>query len=456
LRREHPATRAEVFAAILGDLQHYPGGFTTDYGSATADGAMEPSDGVGPLQPELAIGTTVRGGRPFTVATNQLTKHTVVVGAAGSGKTVLIKRIIEQCALRGVSAVVLDPNDDLGRLGDPWPSAPEGWTDEQEREAQRYFAETEVVVWTPGLNRGRPLSFHPLPDFGPVLGDDDDFARLLTSTIAAIAPQAGVRGNSARATQQLGVLRRALERYVRDGGRTMAGLVDLLAEPPGDIVNSRTSRLAIQMADTLQAALETDPLFGESGAPADPGVLLTPSSGKSARISVVSFVGLSGEGPARFVSRLQAALFSWFKAHPTGNRLLGGLLVMDEAQNFVPSAGSNPSTGSTVELIRQIRKYGLGVILASQAPKGINHQALGNTANQFIGRLTAPAQINAAETMAQSRNTILENPGGLPLGTFYAAGEGTTFSKIQVPICLSYHTGPLLEDEIVERARRSG
>jgi hypothetical protein len=455
LRRERPATRAEVFATVLGDLQQHLGGSTTNNGSATVDGATGPADGVDSVQPELAIGTTVRGDRPFTVATNQLTKHTVVVGAAGSGKTVLVKRIVEQCALRGVSAIVLDPNDDLGRLGDPWPSAPEGWTDEQEREAQHYFAETEVVVWTPGLHRGRPLSFHPLPDFGPVLGDDDDFARLLTSTVAAIAPQAGVRGNSARATQQLGVLRRALERYVRDGGRMMAGLVDLLAEPPGDIVNSRTGRLAVQMADTLQAAMETDPLFGESGAPADPGVLLTASSGKSARISVVSFVGLSGEGPARFVSRLQAALFSWFKAHPTGNRLLGGLLVMDEAQNFVPSAGSNPSTGSTVELIRQIRKYGLGVVLASQAPRGINHQALGNTANQFIGRLTAPAQINAAETMAQSRNTVLENLGGLPLGTFYAAGEGTTFSKIQVPICLSHHTGPLQEDEVVERARRS-
>lgn len=128
------------------------------------------------------------------------------MGAAGSGKTVLIKRIVEQCALRGVSAIVLDPNDDLGRLGDPWPNAPEAWTDEHASEAQRYFAETEVVVWTPGLNRGRPLSFHPLPDFGPVLNDEDDFRRLLTSAVAALAPQAGVRGSSGRAIQQLGVL----------------------------------------------------------------------------------------------------------------------------------------------------------------------------------------------------------------------------------------------------------
>jgi hypothetical protein len=455
LRQERPATHTEVFATVLDDLRHYRGIATTGAGSAAEAGVAEPPGDVEPVRPDITIGTTVRGGRPFTVAAKLLREHTVVVGATGSGKTVLVKRIIEQCALRGVSAIVLDTNDDLAWLGDPWPSPPEGWTDEQEREARRYFADTDVTVWTPGLNRGRPISFHPLPDFGPVLGDEDDFERLLTSTVTALAPQARVRGDSARALQQLGVLRRALEWYVRDGGKTLAGFIELLAEPPGGIVNSRTSRFAVQMADTLEAAMETDPLFGESGAPADPGVLLTPPPGKSARISVVSFVGLSGEGRARFVSRLQAALFSWFKAHPAGDRPLGGLLVMDEAQDFVPSGGSNPSTESTIELIRQIRKYGLGIVLASQAPKGIHNQAIGNTANQFIGRLTVEAQIKAAEAMAQSRNAVLDNLGGLPRGTFYATGEGTTFSKIQVPICLSHQAGPLREDEVVERAHRN-
>lgn len=145
-------------------------------------------------------------------------------------------------------------------------------------------------------------------------------------------------------------------------------------------------------------------------------------------------------------------MFAWFRAHPTRDRPLSGLLVMDEAQNFVPSGVSNPSTESTVELIRQIRKYGLGVVLASQAPRGIHNQAVGNAANQFIGRLTVTAQLRAAEDMGQARNSDLDNLGGLPLGNFYAASEGTRFSRIEVPICLSHHAGPLREDEVVERA----
>lgn len=446
LRQARPASQTEVLAGVLGELRQYLGR------PESPDGPVGDST---PVPSEIIIGTTKRGHRPFTVATRQLRMHTAVIGAAGSGKTVLVKRIVEQCALQGVSAIVLDPNDDLGRLGDRWPSAPDEWTDEHESDAQRYFSDTEVMVWTPGLNRGRPLSFHPLPDFGPVLGDVDDFERLLASTVATLAPYAGIRGRSARATKQLSVLKRVLDHYVRDGGQKLAGFVELLGEPPSGTVNSRTSRLAVEMADTLEASMETDPLFGESGAPADPGLLLTPSPGKASRISVISFVGLSGDAPARFVSRLQAALFSWFRAHPAGDRPLGGLLVMDEAQNFVPSGNANPSTESTVELIRQIRKYGLGIVLASQAPKGIHHQTVGNTANQFLGRLTVQAQIDAAKAMADSRTSVVDDLGSLTRGTFYAAGEGTGFSKIEVPICLSHHTGPLHEDEVVERARRA-
>lgn len=446
LRWHRPASQTELFAKLLAELGPYLDN------PVPADDHVEVST---PPQSDVTIGITKRGQRPFNVELKQLRMHTAVIGAAGSGKTVLLKHLIEQCALQGVSAIVLDPNDDLGRLGDPWPSPPDGWTEDHEKQAQRYFDDTEVVVWTPGLNRGRPLTFHPLPAFGPVLGDADDFAHLLTSTVDTISPYAGIRGRSSRATKQRGMLRRVLDHYVREGGRTLAGFVELLGEPPSGTVNSRTGKLAVEMADTLEAEAETNPLFGESGTPADPGLLLTPSPGKASRISVISFIGLSGDAPAWFVSRLQAALFAWFKVHPAPDPLLGGLLVIDEAQNFVPSGSANPSTESTVELIRQVRKYGLGILLASQAPKGIHHQTVGNTANQFIGRLTAKAQLDAAKAMAQARNSNIDDLASLISGTFYAAGEGTTFSKIEVPICLSHHAGPLRENEVIERARRT-
>jgi hypothetical protein len=266
---------------------------------------------------------------------------------------------------------------------------------------------------------------------------------------------AGIRGNSASAIQRLGVLQRTLAAYVREGDRSLSGFIDRLNEPPDGLLNNRTGRIATQVADTLEAVTDTDRLFDESSTAADPAMLLTPAAGKSARISVISFVGLAKDEQPRFVSRLQAALFSWFKANPVADGSLGSLLVMDEAQNFVPAVGATVSAESTIEIIRQVRKYGLGVILASQAPKGVHNQAFSNTANQFIGRLTSPTQIAAAQHMAEARNSTLDNLSGLSAGTFYAAGEGTGFSRIQSPWCLSHHIGPLREDEVVERAHRN-
>jgi hypothetical protein len=45
---------------------------------------------------------------------------------AGSGKTVLLRRIVEEAALAGIPAIVIDPNNDLSRLGDAWPERPAG------------------------------------------------------------------------------------------------------------------------------------------------------------------------------------------------------------------------------------------------------------------------------------------------------------------------------------------
>lgn len=76
----------------------------------------------------------------------------------------------------GVSSIVLDVNNDLARLGMPWPDGQRTWSSElDERKAKQYFADTEVAVFTPGRSSGRPLSFRPLPDFADVVGDPDEF-----------------------------------------------------------------------------------------------------------------------------------------------------------------------------------------------------------------------------------------------------------------------------------------
>ncbi len=358
--------------------------------------------------------------------------------------------------MQGVSAIVLDPNNDLALLGDEWPRPPEGWDNGDAARARDYLASTDVVIWTPGLIAGRPLSFQPLPDFDSVRSNPDDLLAAINAAVATLLPKTGIRG--AKAQHGEAVLRAALGRYAEAGGRGLRRLIELLGDLPDGVSRlSDARKIAAGLADALYAATVNDPLFGGSGQAADPGALFTPAAGKRARVSVISFVGLGEEEQRQsFVNQLEMALFAWIKDHPAGDRPLGGLFVIDEAQTIAPSGTPTAATGSTLMLASQARKYGLGLVFATQAPKGLHNQIAGNATTQMFGLLNSPTQIEAARDMARTKNSDVSDIGRLSPGQFYAAGEGMQFRKVRTRMCLSHHGGPLTREEVVRRAAAEG
>jgi hypothetical protein len=386
-----------------------------------------------------------------------LRKHTAIFAGSGSGKTVLIRRLVEECALRGVSSIVLDPNNDLARLGLAWPDPPNGWNPADTVRADDYHANTEVVVWTPRRAGGRPLSFQPLPDFASVVDDADEYEVAVESAFAALEPRALISGKTAKAEYARAVLREALNWYGRQPSTSLDGFIELLGDlPDGISAIAGADELAAVLGQNLRAAKVNDPMFGGGGTPVDPGLLMTPSDGYRARVSVISLIGLSNdEQRAGFVNQLQMALFAWIKRNPAGDKPLGGLLVMDEAQNFAPSVGTTAATKSTRALSSQARKYGLGLVFATQAPRGIDNNIPGNAATQFYGLLNSSTQITVAKEFARVKGGHVPEISKLRAGNFYAALEGTPFQKITTPWCLSYHPhSPLTTEEVLELARR--
>ena len=314
----------------------------------------------------------------------------------------------------------------------------------------------EVVVWTPGRAGGRPLSFHPLPDFASVRDDEDEFTAAVDASVAALMPHARVNGAAKADVRGQAVLREALTHYARWGGRSLSGFVDVLTDlPDGVSMLTTATKTAADMAETLRAAMVNDPLLAGAGEPVDPGLLLTPSPGKRARVSVISFVGLPGEEQRQgFISQLQLEVFAWIKQNPAVDRPLSGLLVMDEAQTIAPSGTRTASTQSTILLASQARKYGLGLLLATQAPKGLHNQVIGNATTQFFGRLNSPAQIAAANDMARAKGSSIPDISRLERGQFYVTGESFGFKQMRAPLCLSYHPpAPLRLEEVLDRAR---
>jgi hypothetical protein len=112
----------------------------------------------------------------------------------------------------------------------------------------------------------------------------------------------------------------------------------------------------------------------------------------------------------RLVNRLAMALFTWIKKNPASGGP-GQLMVVDEAKDFVPSKGGVASGASLIRLTAQGRKYGLGLVFATQAPKSINHNVIANCATQVYGRASSPA---ARDSRDWRRASSTFTPRGCP------------------------------------------
>lgn len=389
---------------------------------------------------------------------NDLTKHTVVLAGSGSGKTVLIRRIVEEATLLGIPAIVIDSQNDLARLGDRWEISPDGWQEGDAQKADRYHQKAEVVIWTPGRESANPLNLNPLPDFEAVKGDPDELSQAIDmahSSLCTIVAD----GKSKSAKLKQGVLREALQYFASESNGSLQEFATFLSDLPpeagGNI--SDPQKKAVEMADLLHAAISTNPLLRQSGTALDPALLfgLNANSDKT-RISVISFVGLPGlEQQQQFLNQLAMTLFTWIKKNPAPvDQPIRSLLVIDEAKNFVPSVGSTPCKASLDRLSKQARKYGLGLIFATQTPKSIDHNIIANCSTQFYGRAQSPSAIDVIREQLRQRGNEGQDIAKLGKGQFYVTSESLTApTKIIAPFCLSYHPPtPLDEAQVLQRA----
>ena len=394
---------------------------------------------------------------PFSLQLDALTKHAVILAGAGSGKTVLIRRLVEETALAGIPSIVIDGANDLTRLGDAWPETPSEFDADDRAKMERYQRETEVVVWSPGRERGNPLRFEPLPDFAAVRGDADELHAAIDMARGSLEPI--VMGTKVDKVRQ-GVLGAALRYFASGGGGSLSRFVDLLSElpPEANTGYEKGEKLAREAADRLRAEMETNPLFRGKGAVLDPVNLFSSRSSGKTRISVINLSGLPDQNSQQqFLNQLAMTLFSWIKKHPARGRALQGLLVIDEARDFVPSGKMVPGKDALMRLVAQARKYGLGIVFATQGPKSIEHSIIANCSTQFYGKQSSPAAIDTVREQLSQRGAAGGDVAKLSRGLFYVYSDGFSAPvKVKFPLCLSHHpASPPDEAEVLARAERS-
>lgn len=421
---------------------------------------IEPAPKV-PDSDDLLIGKRILAAgtdEPVSLSLKNLTRHVVALAGSGSGKTVLIRRLIESAALAGIPSIVIDPANDLARLGDPWPRPHPAWMEGDEQRAERYRRTVDVRVWTPGREAGRPLHLSPLPDLAAVVDDTDELDAAVSMAQEALR-EIAAPGKSAGAQTKLGVLASSLRYLAQHGGGDLERLIGLLTDLPMEAGGgiSKAEKLGGAIADQLRAAVQTDPLLRGKGAPLDPSELFGIGADQT-RISVINLHGLpSLVNQQRFLGQLAMALFTWIKRNPAPSDFpIRGLLVIDEAKDFVPATGAVASKAPLMRLAAQARKYGLGLVFATQAPKSIHHEIIANCTTHFYGKASSPAAIEVIRGQLNQRGTGGQEVPKLERGQFYVYSEGFPQPvKVAVPMCLTHHAEtPLTEDEVVSRAKR--
>jgi hypothetical protein len=364
-------------------------------------------------------------GEAVTLPADLLPRHVAILAGSGSGKTVLLRRMVEEAALLGIPAVVLDVNNDLSRLGEPWPELPVGLSDDDAARAASFHARADVIIWTPGVTSGNPISLNLLPDFAAI-GDkqdaqtEDERAQAVEMARATLAPYLG--GGGQKALLKQGVLADALRAFAKNSASgSIAELIDLLGDLPDGVSKiGDASKLGNEIANQLLAAIATIPLLQSVGSSLDPQRLFHSRDGRS-RISVINLSGLaSDEARQSFVNQLQMALFTWIKQHPSPT---GRLYVLDEAQNFAPSQTGTACKASALSLVAQARKYGLGMIFATQLPKGIDHTIVTNCTTHVYGRMSSPATIQATQELMAAKGGAADDIARLTRGEFYSTSR---------------------------------
>ena len=373
-----------------------------------------------PLGRRLVAG---KAGAPITIPIDLLEKHVVILAGAGSGKTVLLKRMIEEAACRGIPSIVIDGANDLSALGDRWPASPDEWTDNDATLAEKYHQSVDKIIWTPGKRTGNQLRLELLPDLTASVDDPDEFDSAVAMVSAVLADILKLGSNKGDQNKR-GILSKSLRFYIEQGGCGLLAYIELLADLPADAMLgiNNEAKLARELSDGLRVLEETDPMITETGDALDPAVLFGDDRrDRNTRISVINLGFLStSEAQQRFVNQLATTLFAWIKRNPNPpGRSLRGLLVIDEAKDLVPARKATPCKESLIRLAAQARKYHLAVVFATQNPREIDNAIIGNCSTQYYGKASSPAAINTIREQLSSRGGSGDDIGRLEKGTFY-------------------------------------
>jgi len=365
---------------------------------------------------------------PFLYDSRDLVTHAVIVGMTGSGKTGLGIGLLEEAAIDGIPALIVDPKGDLANLlltfpelrptdFAPWVNPDDArrkglepdqyaveqsaawreglatWDQDGER-IGRLRDSAEFRIYTPGSSAGTPISILSSFQAPPsALRDDQDLLReRVSATVTSLLGLLGMDADPIQSRAHI-LLTNIVDHMWRKGQDMDLGtLIRMVQSPPVERIGVMELESFFPAKDRFQLAMTINNLLASpsfsawlEGEPLDIDKLLYAPDGRP-RMSILSIAHLSDAERMFFVSLLLNQTLGWMRTRP-GTTSLRALLYFDEIYGFLPPIGEPPSKRPLLTLLKQARAFGLGVVVATQNPVDLDYKGLSNTGTWFIGRL---------------------------------------------------------------------
>ena len=377
-----------------------------------------------------------------------LVTHAVCVGMTGSGKTGLCIGLLEEAAIDGVPAIVIDPKGDLANLLLTFPDLkPEDfapWINEEDAEKKglstadyaaqqsefwkkglaewgqdgarikRLKEAADFRIYTPGSNAGLPVSI--LKSFAAppaAMREDAELMRDRVSTTAtSLLGLLGIQADPIKSREHILISNILNAAWSAGNDLDIAALIQQIQTPPMTKVGVMDLDSFFPSKDRFELAMSLNNLLAApgfsswmEGEPLDIQQILHTPDGKP-RVSIFSIAHLNDAERMFFVSLLLNQTLGWMRAQ-SGTSSLRAILYMDEIFGYFPPVANPPAKLPLLTLLKQGRAFGLGVVLVTQNPVDLDYKGLSNTGTWFIGRLQTE----------RDKARVLEGLEGVAAGT---------------------------------------
>ena len=357
-----------------------------------------------------------------------LVTHGVVLGMTGSGKTGLCLALLEEAAMDGVPAIIIDPKGDIPNLlltfpefrgedfrpwineddarkkgvtpdefsdktAGMWKDGIASWGQSPER-VKQLREKVDITVFTPGSKAGIPVSILSSLEVPPfeVMDDGELLGERIESTVSSLLSLVGVDADPIQSPEAalLGAVFNhcwaaeqslTLESLIRNIQKPAFGKIGVI-DVDSFMSEKERQKLALKFNNLLAS-----PGFSTwlEGPPLDVKRMLYGEDGKP-QVSIFSIAHLSDAERMFFVSLLLNQMLAWMRTQK-GTTSLRALLYMDEIYGYLPSSAYPPSKKPLLTMLKQARAFGLGVLAATQNPVDLDYKALSNMGTWWLGRL---------------------------------------------------------------------